>query len=65
MTYPTISISLSEERTQKLREIIETLRQQDLTISRSESIGRAIDHFHPIVCTSQSTKEPMNVQIPA
>lgn len=65
MTYPTISISLNEERTKKLIEIIQKLREQDVTISRSEAIARAIDAFHPIVCTSEGPKELLNVQVPA
>jgi metal-responsive CopG/Arc/MetJ family transcriptional regulator len=65
MTYPTISISLNDERTKKLSDILRKLREQEETVSRSEAIARAIDFFYPHVCTSESSIEPMNVQVQA
>lgn len=65
MTYPTISVSLNEERTRKLSDILRTLREQDDTISRSEAIARAIDYFHPYVCTSENTIAPQSKQVMA
>lgn len=55
MTYPTISISLNDDRAAKVRAILRALREQDDSISRSEAIGRAIDHFFLAVCPLQET----------
>ena len=65
MTYPTISVSLNDDRLSKLSDMLRTLRDQDETVSRSEVIGRAIDHLHPIVCPSKSPNTPSSVQAPA
>jgi len=58
MTYPTISISLSDERMIKVAKILRRLRDDDDTISRSEAVGRAIDHFFLIICPSDRTDIP-------
>jgi metal-responsive CopG/Arc/MetJ family transcriptional regulator len=63
MTYPTISISLNDDRTKKLSDILRKLREQDDTVSRSEAIARAIDFFYPHVCASESPNAPKNVQV--
>lgn len=55
MTYPTISISLTNDRAAKISGILRALREQDETISRSEAIGRAIDHFFLVVCPLEQT----------
>lgn len=65
MTYPTISVSLNDERLDKLSAILRKLREQEETVSRSEAIGRAIDHFYPIMCPSKSPDAPSSVQVPA
>lgn len=51
-SYPTISISLTEERQERLTKLLRTLREQDESISRSEAVGRAIDHFFVVICLS-------------
>lgn len=51
-SYPTISISLTDERMAKLSKLLRALREQDETISRSEAVGRAIDHFFVVICLS-------------
>lgn len=58
MTYPAISISISDERSAKLTKILRALRDQDETVSRSEAVGRAIDHFFLIVCPADSPESP-------
>ena len=55
MTYPTISVSLNEDRLEKLGDILRVLREDDNTVSRSEAIARAIDYWHPILCPSKRT----------
>ena len=55
MTYPTISVSLNDERLKLLSEVLRALREHDETISRSEAIGRAIELFHPTVCPSKGS----------
>ena len=62
MTYPTISISLNDDRLRKLSDILRKLREEDETVSRSEAIARAIDYFHPIVCPSKIPNTPSSVQ---
>lgn len=62
MTYPTFSISLNDDRIKKLSEIWRKLRESEETVSRSEAVGRAIDYFHPIVCTVKGTNEPHKEQ---
>lgn len=62
MTYPTISVSLNEERAKKLSDILRALREQDDTVSRSEAIARAIDFFYPFVCASENTLASSSVQ---
>ncbi len=62
MTYPTISVSLNDDRLTKLSNILRKLREQEETISRSEAIGRAIDHFYPIMCPLENTSAPSSVQ---
>lgn len=50
MSYPTISISLNEDRLTKLSKILRALRDQDETVSRSEAVGQAIDRFYLSIC---------------
>lgn len=63
MTYPTISVSLNDERTKKLSDILRKLREQDDTVSRSEAIARAIDYFHLLVCPSDGPSPLSEVQL--
>jgi hypothetical protein len=62
MTYPTISVSLNDERTRKLSDILRKLREGDDTVSRSEAIARAIDYFHPFVCPLENAVDLSEVQ---
>lgn len=62
MTYPTISVSLNDDRAKKLSDILRKLREQDDTVSRSEAIARAIDYFHPFMCPLENTSAPSSVQ---
>lgn len=59
-TYPTISISLNEERLTRLSELVRRLREDEEMISRSEVVGRAIDLFFLTTCSSESPVVPCN-----
>ncbi len=60
--YPTISISLSDERLAKVTKILRALRDENESISRSEAIGRAIDAFFLITCPVDTSDDVLEHQ---
>jgi hypothetical protein len=59
MSYPTISVSLNEERSDKLIKLIRLMRNQDETISRSEVVGTAIDTLYDKLLSPEPVAEPV------
>jgi hypothetical protein len=64
-SYPTITISISNDRAAKLAKVLRALRDEDDTISRSEAVGRAIDSFFLIICPTDMSNDLPNDHPPA